>query len=191
MLKKPIVVGVIGKSGCGKTSLCLDLKDMYGDLIHLVKSKTTREERIWDPNDKESHIFCTMDDFNQHTAVAIYNSPKGYLSWTDESCFEQDKINLYCIDPVAFKNELNIWCEHKDIICYGIYLGVDESVRKRRYIQREKTMDGYDIESHLSLKHLQDTYNVMVVDASGSRQSTLLQVEELIKEVIHESSNSI
>lgn len=174
----------MGKSGCGKTSLCLDLKERYGDKIHIVKSKTTRAERIEDPNDKESHIFCTTNDLDIDQAIAIYASPKGYYSWTDLDCFEEDKINLYTIDPKAFKDDLSVWAEDNDVELCGIYLALSESVRKRRYLQRGNDLEGFDSERHLALYHLDGLNNIIVIEASGSRKSTALQVEEIIEGMI-------
>ncbi|MGL5594632.1 MAG: hypothetical protein ACRDDH_11905 [Cetobacterium sp.] len=184
------IISPMGKSACGKTSFCLDLKERFGDIIHIVKSKTTRAERVEDPNDKESHVFCTEDDFNPDTTIAVYHSPKGYISWTDESCFEKDKINIYTIDPVAFRDEMNPYCKDNGIELIGFYLGVSEAVRKRRHVQREGNLKDYSREDHLALHHLDKIKNVVVIDAGGTRKATLVQVEDLMEGLIDEMCNN-
>ncbi|MGL4970108.1 MAG: hypothetical protein ACRC45_00565 [Cetobacterium sp.] len=162
-----VIVAIMGKSGVGKTSVCLELKKTYGDIIHMVKSKTTRAERTGDPHDKESHIFCSEQDFKQDKALAVYNSPKGYRSWVDVDCFEHGKINLYTIDPYAYKHELEEYCIKNYITLVPVYIDVNNFERAIRYVKREKSFKGFSREEHLNpsvLGTLDDYYSI-----NGSR----------------------
>ena len=98
-------IAIMAKSGTGKTTVIDKLCSERPDIFHYVKSFTTRPVRQNDTKDKESHIFVSEAFYERKKdyAFAVYHSPKGYHSWTDESSFMEDKINIYAIDSKEFK----------------------------------------------------------------------------------------
>lgn len=178
--KGDVIVALMAKSGSGKTSVTLKLKEEYGTKLHVVKSKTTRAPREEDPNDVRSHVFCKMEDFNHHTAIAVYNSPKGYRSWADPQCFKTGKINVYAIDPHSCRHELVPYCEENDLHLIPIYIHVDESVRSNRYLAREGTLEGYSPEEHLSPDVMFDSDLFLIADGNGTMEDTARFIRNVI-----------
>jgi len=161
------VLCLMGKSACGKSTFAKDLlKRGSEDKLMIVKSYTTRGVREGDPNDKETHVFLSPEDYlkvDSNDIVALYESPDGYFNWTDISSFDKDKINIYVIDPIAFASMSND--NRFDVI--GIYLYVDEDERMRRYYFRENTYDGFNDEPHLDfsiVSHLENVYKIEAGD---------------------------
>lgn len=145
------IICIMGKSGTGKSTVVKELcKD---EKFHYVKSFTTRQPRPNDPEDINTHTFVDNKHYedNKGEVLALYESPKGYKSYTTIDSFDDDKINIYVIDPKAFielvelsKTNLNTF----DVI--GIYLYLDEATRKGRF---EKRGDGvkFSSEDHLDV----------------------------------------
>ena len=145
------IICIMGKSGTGKSTVVKELcKD---EKFHYVKSFTTRQPRPNDPEDINTHIFVDNKHYenNKNEVLALYESPNGYKSYTTIESFDDDKINIYVIDPKAFielvelsKTNLNTF----DVI--GIYLYLDEVTRKGRF---EKRGDGikFSSEDHLDV----------------------------------------
>lgn len=165
------IVCIMGKSGTGKSFVINQLIKKYPDKFSSVKSYTTRGVRVDDPEDIKTHIFvndCFWED-NKNKAIAVYHSPKGYISWTDEDCFDDDKINLYAIDPLAVNNELYPYAIKHNIPIHCIYLSISDDIRKERYCKREGSLDGYNNEEHLNYNILKNVYlddldNVVAVE---------------------------
>ena len=173
------VISIMAKSGTGKTTVIDKLCKEYPFLFHYVKSFTTRPVRENDPKDKDSHVFVTEEYYNKRKeyAFAVYHSPKGYTSWTDESSFMEDKINIYAIDSKEFKN-----LTEKYLISelHGIFLYIDEKEREKRFISRGEK--DFDIEEHLDKKYLEGLSNVKVLDVTNlSREETFSEVLGIIK----------
>ncbi|MGL6121010.1 MAG: hypothetical protein ACRC0V_10935 [Fusobacteriaceae bacterium] len=175
MKKGTIVFAIMGKSGSGKSSVISGLVEK-NNKYHQVKSYTTRAERLTDPMDGNTHVFVDEDfwEDNKEEALAIYHSPKGYVSWVDKECFLPDKINLYAIDSIAFNNL------PKEV--FGIYLSISDEARKERYEKREKTLVGFSPEIHLSELHIKRKHITLEVTESD--------INEMITEV-DDSINSL
>lgn len=161
------IIAICGKSSSGKTTLIKELKSILKLQANVVKSYTTREQRTYDPEDINSHIFVSEEFYNQNKnkAIAMYDSPKGYHSWIDEESF-CNGINLYAIDPKAVVTELLPYCKMRNWKLDVFYLNVSDKERKRRYKKREGNLDGYSEENHLNSDILKDIdTNCYVVDA--------------------------
>lgn len=164
-MSKKRILCIMGKSGTGKSTLINEIcKD---DIYHYVKSKTTRKVRVNDPNDINTHIFSTPDEFNKDLVngniLATYVSPNHYINWTSEDLILEDKINVYAIDPIAF-NELCDLCKD-DYDIFGVYIDVPEEIRKDRI---EKRGDIYVKEPHLRVGLLKDKQYYKVLDGTGT-----------------------
>lgn len=150
MQKKKKIICFMGKSGSGKST---EIKWLHRDFpeTHIVKSFTTREIRVDDPEDIYTHTFVTEKEFENdkknNEIIALYESPKGYKSWTTDKSFKN--INLYAIDPKAY---IELYKSNKyDML--GIYLNLDEVTRADRLRKRDK-VEKIDIENHLDKKIL-------------------------------------
>lgn len=173
------VLAIMGKSGCGKSSIIEKLCLEFPNDFYYVKSFTTRKKRKNDRKDKDTHFFVNTDFYkqmlNDKKIVALYDSPNGYHSFTTMDCFQERKINLYAIDPKAFLS-LNKFFKEDNIL--GIYIDISEEERKNRYKKREKTLKGFSDESHLSKDILGKN---CIVDVSNL---TLDESVKKIKEVV-------
>lgn len=176
MQKKKKIICFIGKSGSGKSTLINQLHREFPEL-HIVKSFTTRKVRINDPNDINTHTFVNEDKFNKDKEkdkiIALYESPKGYKSWTTDRSFK--KINLYAIDPKAYIELYN----SKKYNIIGFYLNIDEDVREKRLKVRDK-IEKIDIESHLDKKILLDNDVPVLI----MNEYSLYRVERIIRNFI-------
>ena len=147
----------MAKSGVGKSTLIGKLIEEYPEIFHYVRSYTTRAVREEDPSDINTHVFVNEEFWNenQERAIAVYFSPKGYVSWVDESSFDPDKVNIYAIDPLAASTDLLDWSKDKlDVEVYGVYLSLDEHERMSRWSKRHGSTAGFSVERHLALDTL-------------------------------------
>lgn len=167
-MKDRKVVAIMAKSGCGKSSLINMLVEKFSEKFYNVKSFTTRKIREYDPSDADTHIFLSeelADDIINscdENIVAMYNSPKGYRSFTTKNSFSLDKISIYTIDSKAFS-------EMKERVptMKGIYLEVDEPTRMRRYVRREGSLEGYSKEDHLDKRHIPKHLDYKVINTTN------------------------
>ena len=142
----------MGKSGSGKSTR---IKWLHRDFpeTHIVKSFTTREIRIDDPEDIYTHTFVTEKEFENdkknNEIIALYESPKGYKSWTTDKSFKN--INLYAIDPIACADLIKEHSEEYMIV--PIYLNLKDDERLERLRKRDLVSE-LPQEEHLSYKHL-------------------------------------
>lgn len=178
-MDKFYVLAIMGKSGTGKSSVIHKLcQDHHHDLYY-VKSFTTRKPRENDVNDIESHYFVGEDFYKAMARdgkiVALYESPSGYHSFTTQDCFHKDKINLYAIDPVAFK-ELKVLIPEMR----GVYLDISEDERKKRFEKREGSLDKFKNEDHLSKDVLGEDFANIIDVSDLSIDETIKKFEELV-----------
>lgn len=152
---KTKVICVMGKSGSGKSTLINETVNLFND-FYAVKSYTTRKQRENDPEDIKTHKFvlkeCLDRDEENKQVVSLYHSDKGYYSWTTHSCFKEDKINLYAIDPKACLEFIEKYSNIYDI--YPIYIFVNDEERFERLRKRDNVTELPE-EKHLSLKILE------------------------------------
>lgn len=150
--KKKKIICFMGKSGSGKSTMIDNLHRRFPK-THIVRSFTTREIRENDPNDIYTHTFLTNEEFEidkrYKSIIALYESPKGYKSWTTDKSFRD--INLYAIDPKAY---IDLYNSRKYEIL-GLYLDIDETTRESRLKKRD-LVEKIDLEEHLDKKILLD-----------------------------------
>ena len=182
-MSKKKVICIMGKSACGKSTVINYL--CSGNNTHYIASKTTRELRVDDPNDASTHIFCTPEDFRYDLAngkiVATYVSPQNYINWTSDDLFNDDKINIYAIDPIAFIS----WCDWGEDIydIYGIYIDIPEHIRQARMMKRGGV---FEDEPHLSwelfCKNKLSTNKYVIVNGDDTSDNICNQIKNIIKE---------
>lgn len=153
------IVCIMGKSGTGKSTVVKELcKD---ERFHYVKSFTTRQPRPNDPNDIDTHIFVDDKHYyeNRGTVLATYVAPSGYKSYTTLESFDENKTNIYVIDPEAFIHlcQGNYDTDEFKFDIFGIYLYLEDRIRLNRFQQRG---DGtkFSLEDHLDVSILEDYY---------------------------------
>ena len=135
------ILCVMGKSGVGKSSI-ID-KICEDNRFNYIRSKTTREIRKDDPNDKNTHTFTTSKELFENImfgkVLAVYSSPlSGYVNWTSDDLILKNKINVLAIDPISFVDFVNKYNNKYDL--YGIYLELDEDIRQGRLFKRGDVM---------------------------------------------------
>lgn len=155
---KTKVICVMGKSGSGKSTLINETVNLF-DNFYAVKSYTTRKPRINDPEDIKTHKFvlkeCLDRDEENKQVVSLYHSDKGYYSWTTHSCFKEDKINLYAIDPKACLEFIEKYSDIYDI--YPIYIFINDEERFERLKKRDN-INVLPEENHLALEILEPLF---------------------------------
>ena len=153
--KKIRIVCIMGKSGTGKSTVINDLIKLYPELFYAVKSYTTRQPRENDPEDLKTHEFTDYVKYNVDkvlgSIISLYESDKGYYSWTTRKSFSEDKINLYAIDPIACADLIKK--HNNDYIIVPIYLNLSDEDRFERLRKRDLISE-LPKEEHLSYKHL-------------------------------------
>lgn len=187
---KTKIICVMGKSGSGKSTLINETVKLF-DNFYAVKSYTTRKPRENDPEDIKTHKFvlkeCLNKDEENKQVVSLYHSDKGYYSWTTHSCFKENKINLYAIDPIACIEFIEKYSDMYDI--YTVYLSIDDKER----LLRLKIRDGITKlpeEEHLSIKHLKplianDKYKPSIFSVDNDRVYSLQKfVASIIGKII-------
>lgn len=173
-----IIVCIMGKSGTGKSTLINGLCES-NSLYHAVKSYTTRPIRNYDPNDVNTHTFVNdiYWEHNKEKALAVYhNQEKDYYSWTDKNSFVADKVNLYAIDPKAYK-ELLKNPEMKQHHLIGIYLNIDEEERANRLFKRKDT---YEEEYHLDYDILNDINFKVLLDVTQYSPKETMEIAKTL-----------
>lgn len=177
------ILAICGKSASGKSTAAKRLKEILGDRVHIVKSYTTREERINDPEDKNTHIFVNAKFYANHKkdAIAVYDSPSGYHSWVDVSSFREDKINIYVIDPKAVVNELYPWCIKNNWELTTIYIDIPESIRFDRFTARNGNAENFEHEAHLDKSILDNLPNAHIVSNMLATDSVVNYIVNVIK----------
>lgn len=155
---KTKIICVMGKSGSGKSTLINETVNLF-DNFYAVKSYTTRKQRKNDPEDIKTHKFvlkeCLDRDQENNQVVSLYHSDKGYYSWTTHSCFKDNKINLYAIDPKACLEFIEKYSDIYDI--YPIYIFINDEERFERLKKRDN-INMLPEENHLSLDLLEPLF---------------------------------
>lgn len=137
------IIGLIGESGSGKTTVAKILEEKGHNVIHSYTTRKAREKNEW------GHIFVNQNDviFDDNFTIVRYSHAQpehiiAYVYYNDnhywatrEQCLEQGN-SIYVIDPVGFVDLLT----KVDLPVIGIYLSVPFIERANRLIRR----DGFD-----------------------------------------------
>lgn len=102
--KKPIILCLVGRSGCGKTTASLWLQKKYSD-VNTIISCTTRPMRNGEINGVD-HWF--IDDYSKNvpprSKMLAYTKFGNYQYWAKLDDIKPDKINIYVIDEKGINN---------------------------------------------------------------------------------------
>lgn len=183
------IVAVVGKSGSGKSTMIKGVQNALD--VNIIKSKTTREVRDYDPEDADTHHFVTQELYEQEkaTAVAMYNSPKGYHSWISPGMITSGRVNIYAIDPIALEEQLIPYCKEHSILLEIVYVDIDENLRKTRISQRGCDHKEYSIENHLDKRHLKHPH--WTITNNGTMEEAISQLIDIVEELKNGSKNRV
>lgn len=107
------IVLLMGKSGCGKTTIANVLQEKYG--WSSIRSYTTRPPRC--PGET-GHIFVTDEEFDTLTDRVAYTEFSGYRYCATQQQVEENQI--YVIDPDGYEFFLKSYTGNKLILPIGI-----------------------------------------------------------------------
>ena len=177
------IIAICGKSASGKSTLISEIEKLAPHITQVVKSHTTRAVR--DEFDKTTHDFVTDEYYlkNKHKAISTYNAPEGYVNWTDDDCFSENHINLYAIDSIALNNEFYQVCKERGWDLEVIYVTVPNSVRRRRILCRDKTLENFSNEKHLNKEHLTNFKDIKIVDTREGIDFVIDDIMEFVEDL--------
>ena len=116
---------LIGKSGCGKTTIADKLFDKYG--YTQIASYTTRPPRTENDTD---HIFISKEEYDALTdKVAFTCFQNNYYCATKE---QVDNADLYVIDPFGLEQLKQLYDGEKQIVSIYIDTPMDICLNRMR-----------------------------------------------------------
>ena len=124
-----IIVCLVGKSGCGKSTVAKTLSDNYG--YDILQSYTTRKKR----NETDvDHIFISKEEYDALDDKVAYTCfDNNYYCATKQ---QVDMNDLYIIDLYGLKQLKQLYKEcngKKKIISIYIDVPMEECLRRMRY----------------------------------------------------------
>lgn len=143
MSKKNTIICIVGESGCGKTTLMVDLCERYN--VPYISSYTTREMRPGETDGVE-HKFVRKEDVPSHDRMFAYTEFGGHEYWTTHEQIEKNPLVTYVIDEKGveyMKNKLDP--DKYDIVLVKVVrkdLSGISSARKDRDKDRIEIPDG-------------------------------------------------
>lgn len=143
---KPIILCLVGRSGCGKTTASLWLQNNF-KYINTIISCTTRPMRNGETNGID-HWFIEnkKENIPPSSKMLAYTKYGDYEYWTKLDDIKLDKINVYVIDEKGINDLIrNHGDKYKIFICNIIRQGEDgaDTERRERDKKREPLMINY------------------------------------------------
>ena len=129
---KPILIALLGRSGCGKSTIAERLNRKYG--YAQAKSYTTRPMRD-DPEDENTHTFITREqiaDFEDD--IVAYNEYNGNAYFVTRKMLEGCQI--YVVDREGL---IQLYKNYHDKDILSIYIDCDSSIASKRMAERGDT----------------------------------------------------
>jgi guanylate kinase len=169
-LDKPLVVCVVGESGCGK-SLCANYLRKYG--FKLIESYTTRPRRS---AVEGGHTFVTEEEFGKFKKEDMI----AYTKFGDYhyACLKKDidSLNTYVIDEFGLKYFKEHFSDVYDIVSIRIMRAENariESVGQER-VSRDKGKFTMDIRE----------FDYVIDNPDDSKESVYKQADAIMKSIL-------
>lgn len=178
------IICIMGKSGVGKSTLISDFFEKYQNEFNLniVKSYTSRKVRKNDPNDKNTHIFVSIEKFKEDIKSkkiisCYYSVDNNYYNWVTNECFK-GKWNLFAIDPLACSKLIK---ESKKYDIFPVYLSLDDNIRFQRLKKRDnitKLQEEKELSEQILLENNIEFKRILMKE---DREENVIQFFQLLK----------
>lgn len=129
-MSKPLLLCLLGKSGCGKSTIADRLYRRFGYIQ--AKSYTTRPIREDDENDINTHTFITREqiaDFEED--IVAYNEYNGNAYFVTRKML--DGCQIYVVDREGL---IQLYKNYHDKDILSIYIDCDSSIASHRMAER-------------------------------------------------------
>lgn len=169
-----IILCLVGKSGCGKSTMADKLHNMYG--YEVLQSYTTRPRRS---EDESGHVFVTEEEYEAIPEKVATTCFDGF-----NYCATKEQVNnndIYIIDPKGLKELKDLYTKFggtKRII--SVYLNVPMETCLERMLQRgDKKEDAWK-----RIEHDYDAFMGVLGDVdyniNGISNSAWVEVKHII-----------
>lgn len=129
-MSKPLLLCLLGKSGCGKSTIAERLHRKYGYLQAM--SYTTRPIRTECEGDELTHTFITREQIaNYEDDIVAYNEYNGNAYFVTRKMLEGCQI--YVVDKEGL---IQLYKNYHDKDILSIYIDCDSSIASRRMAER-------------------------------------------------------
>lgn len=129
-MSKPLLLCLLGKSGCGKSTIAERLHRKYGYLQAM--SYTTRPIRTECGGDELTHTFITREQIaNYEDDIVAYNEYNGNAYFVTRKMLEGCQI--YVVDKEGL---IQLYKNYHDKDILAIYIDCDSSIASRRMAER-------------------------------------------------------
>lgn len=168
---KPIIIAIVGASGCGKTLMAQYLKFYLG--IPTVVSYTTRPLRQGEKHGVE-HYFVDKDKMPSKKDMLAYTKFGGYHYWATFSQVDYHKIVSYIIDEKALIRMIENYDDRYDILPVLI---------KRNQELLESQIDNDRLERDKNRVTIEDDGYFAIIENNGTLQEYAKEIQKLINKI--------
>ncbi|HCW03688.1 MAG TPA: guanylate kinase [Clostridium sp.] len=183
------IIGLIGKSGSGKTTILQHFRDKG---FNVIESYTDRPKRF---EGETGHVFISRDEIEHYKDEMIaYTFFDNHHYFAVRSQYRGKGITFYTIDPVGVIELERLVTDAKLTF---IYIEVDECVRKERILNRhlkgninidDACLKKAEEEVERRIKHDREVFSTIkcnyVIDNNGSAEETIKEIEKLLESII-------